>query len=107
MSVFSERIRELVRLGRVRVSEHGYEELTEDGIHTKDAVRGVSDMVLIEEYPDYPKGPCVLVLEHDRDGQPFHVVWGIPKDYTEPVVLITAYRPDPRRWDATFTRRSV
>lgn len=57
MSEFSERIGELVRLGRVRVSERGYEELTEDGINTNEAVRGVPDMVLIEEYPDYPKGP--------------------------------------------------
>jgi hypothetical protein len=106
MSDFSARIQELVRMGRVRVSEHGFDELTEDGIKTQDAVRGVAEMVLIEEYPEYPKGPCVLVLEKDRDGRPFHVVWGIPKGYTEPVVLITAYRPDPDRWDATFTRRN-
>ncbi|MCO6178322.1 hypothetical protein [Ciceribacter sp. RN22] len=23
----------------------------------------------------------------------------------EPAVLVTAYRPDPQRWDASFTRR--
>lgn len=107
MSDFLDQIKELVRVGHVRITEHGYDELEEDAIKALDAIEGVHEMVLIEDYPEYPKGPCVLVLERDRDGRPFHVVWGIPKGYTEPAVLITAYRPDPNRWDATFTRRTV
>jgi len=104
-SSFVQRIRELVKSGRVRVSEHGFDELAEDGLTARDAVAGVDGMVLVEEYPDYPKGPCALVLQRDREGRPFHVVWGIPMGYTEPVVLVTAYRPDAVRWDHTFTRR--
>jgi hypothetical protein len=34
-----------------------------------------------------------------------HVVWGIPKGYDEPVVMVTAYRPDPKRWDRTYRIR--
>ena len=30
-----------------------------------------------------------------RAGEPIHVVWGIPKGHDKPVVLVTAYRPDP------------
>jgi hypothetical protein len=44
-------------------------------------------------------------LQKDRMGMPVHVVWGIPKGYDKPVVLVTAYRPDPTRWHETFTRR--
>ena len=34
-----------------------------------------------------------------------HVVWGIPKGHDGPAVLVTAYRPDPKRWNETFTER--
>ena len=105
MSEFVERVRALIQAGDVRISDHGYDELAEDGLTAREVLSVIHKIVVIEEYPDYPKGPCVLVLQRDRAGAPIHVVWGIPKDYDKPAVLVTAYRPDPARWDPTFTRR--
>ncbi|ADJ29702.1 hypothetical protein [Nitrosococcus watsonii] len=34
-----------------------------------------------------------------------YVVWRIPRGYDKPVVLVTAYRPDPERWNKAFTKR--
>ena len=89
----------------VWTSEHGYDELAEDGLTVREVLSGISDAVVVEEYPNYPKGACVLFLQRDRNGAPIHVVWGIPRGHDNPVVLITAYRPDPGRWDHSFTRR--
>jgi hypothetical protein len=69
-----ERVRSLVARGEVRVSDHGYEELASDGVLVRDVVDGLTGADVVEDYPDYPKGPCVLVLERDRNGQPIHVV---------------------------------
>lgn len=102
---FLEKIRALVRAGDVRVSEHGYDELAEDGLTAREAISGAQEAIVVEEYPDFPKGPCALVLQKDGAGKPVHVVWGIPRGVGKPVVLVTAYRPDPTRWNETFTRR--
>ncbi len=105
MSQTLEQVRALVARGEVRVSAHGYEELAADQLFAHDVVDGLTTAVVVEDYPDFPKGPCVLVLEQDKTGTPVHVVWGIPKGQTTPAVLITAYRPDPAKWDETWLKR--
>jgi len=98
-------IQTLVRNGEIRISERGYDEMVEDGLHAREVLAGIGGAVIVEDYPTYPKGPCVLVLQQDRTGLPIHVVWGIPKGQMSPAVLVTAYRPDPARWTADFMRR--
>jgi hypothetical protein len=105
MSSTFDQIRELVRQGSVRISDHGYDELAADGILAREAIEGVPSAILVEDYPNYPKGACVLVRETDNGGRHIHVVWGIPKGKTVPAVLITAYRPDPDLWENDFLRR--
>jgi len=105
VSKFVEQVQALIRAGNVRISEQGYDELAEDGLTAREVLGNVHDAIVVEEYPDFPKGPCILLLQKDAMGDPIHVVWGIPKGHDNPVVLVTAYRPNPARWDETFTRR--
>ena len=56
-------IKELVARGEIRISEHGYDELAADYISVEDILYGVVAADLVEDYPEYFKGPSVLVLQ--------------------------------------------
>jgi hypothetical protein len=107
MSRTLEHVRVLVEQGDVRVSDHGYDELAADGLSVRECIASIADAKVVEDYPDYAKGPCVLVLQADREGGSIHVLWGIPKGRSSPAVLVTAYRPDPNRWEADLLRRKT
>jgi hypothetical protein len=105
MSPLLLRIREMAASGHVRISTHGFEELLDDDISVADILRGLASAEVVEEYPDYHKGPCVLVLQRDSEGAPVHALWGTSKANPNEATLITAYRPDPARWSADFRRK--
>ena len=105
MSGMLEQIQSLIRKGAVRISDHGYDELAADAIAVRDVIAGLPGAVVVEEYPEFAKGPCLLALQRDRDGRPVHVVWGIAKGAVSPAVLVTAYRPDPKRWTEDYLER--
>lgn len=106
MSDFFKKIADLVANEDVRISEHGYDELSDDRLMATEIIEGINSAILVEEYPDYPKGSCILVLQQDNEGNPVHVLWGIPKGFEKPAVLITAYRPDPNKWDKDYLNRA-
>ncbi len=105
MSEIFRRILDLAASREIVISDHGYDELAADGILVRDVYDNLANGKVVEEYPTYRKGPCVLVLQADREGKPIHVLWGIPSGAASPAVVVSAYRPDPNRWSDDFLRR--
>jgi hypothetical protein len=98
-------IRELITKQEFKISEHGLQEMIEDSLSVRDVVFGIGEGKVVEDYPEFGKGPCVLVLQRTPDGHPLHVLWGLHKDTSRPAVLITAYKPDGMKWNEDYTRR--
>jgi len=72
-------ILDLIERKEIVISNHGYDELADDFIFIRDILAGIKAAIVVENYPEYPKGPCVLLLQKDPAGNPIHVVWGISK----------------------------
>jgi hypothetical protein len=79
MSTTFRQVLDLIDRGEIRVSAHGYNELSDDDITVRDVISEVEAAVIVEDYPNYSRSPLVLVLQKDRKDQPIHVVWGIQK----------------------------
>jgi hypothetical protein len=103
-----EALQDAVRQGRLRITHHAKEEMWEDRVTPEEVRFALLDGApeIIEAYPS-PQGrpyPMALLLARLPDGSPLHLV--VAYDAGQQwVILVTVYRPDPERWDATFRHR--
>ena len=56
MSETLARVKDLVCKGLVRPSSHGYTELNEDEILYSEVLAGLSEAIVVEDYPDAVRG---------------------------------------------------
>ena len=64
------KVKKLILSGELRVSSHGYDEMAEDHIFIRDILSSIENGKVVEDYPEFGKGSCVLVLQTDRDANP-------------------------------------
>ena len=74
VSATFDRVRELVKLNDWRGSDHALLRLDENGIVASDLADRIDLGLVIEDYPGYYAGPCVLALQEDGTG-PVHALW--------------------------------
>jgi hypothetical protein len=88
---------EAIRNHRVRITDHADEEAEADKLSFDEIYFSVFQGEIIEDYPDDTPYPSCLIYGDTFSGDPVHSVWAynIENQWT---VLITVYRPDPKRW---------
>ncbi len=97
-----EKIRMLVRQGDVVWREHAMKRLRERKITRDDVRSAIYNGEIIEDRPDDIPTPCCLILGSNIKGRYLHVICGILDDM---VYIISAYYPDPERWESDFVTR--
>ena len=92
-----EKIIDAIRSSRVRITDHAVEEAEDDGLVFDEVYFSVMHGEVIEDYPNDMPYPSCLVFGKSFGGDPIHTVWAY-NERNKWAVLITVYRPDPRRW---------
>lgn len=91
---------------RVYYSEHARKEMREEEfgvIKENEVFEAVQSSKVIEKYSDDKPYPSILIAGFTLNKKPLHVVCAHDKK-DDIAIVITAYRPDPKRW-INFTRR--
>ena len=87
---------------KVLMTQHSSERCRQRGIKIKDIRHAIMDGEIIEQYPDDYPFPSCLILGKTSDGKLIHVVMS---DEGKMSRIITAYYPDPEKWNADFKIR--
>ncbi len=97
-----ERIIALVRQGDVVWRDHAMKRLRERGITRDDVRSAIYNGKIIEDRPDDIPTPCCLILGSNVKGKYLHVICGMLDNI---VYIISAYYPDPDRWEPDLITR--
>ena len=84
------------------LSKHAEEERRKDFLTLNNLKDALFCGKIIESYPDDPRGPSCLVLGWS-DESPVHLVCG--QYESGKTLIITVYKPDPKKWDQNFEVR--
>ena len=104
MPTILEQIQALVAAGRWDASEHSGLRRDQRGLDDTDLIHDIAEATTVELHDEPGQRPAVLLLQHDRNGTPIHVIWGF-HSVTGDALVITAYYPGPDRWEPDLTTR--
>lgn len=95
-------LRKLCTPKNIQITLHAAKRLEQRGILIKDIISCISNGEIIEQYPDDYPYPSCLVLGLSVKNKFLHVVIG---HHESDLFLITAYFPDPNKWESDFKTR--
>lgn len=85
-----------------QMTQHAETRRRQRGISVPDIKTAIQGGKIIEDYPDDYPFPSCLILGPTEAGDPLHVVCGAGNGE---LYVITAYHPDPDKWEADWTTR--
>ncbi len=81
----------------VKISLHAGEEAANDELTLDSILLSGLQGEVIEDYPSDKPYPSCLILGFASSALPIHSVWAYNPS-SQMAILITVYKPDPRRW---------
>lgn len=97
-----ETIRRMNKPENIALTKHAKERLVERGITIDDVVQGIETGEIIKQYEDDKPLPSCLILGHVVNDGYIHIVVSNDEEH---IYLITAYYPDPNKWEEDFKTR--
>lgn len=83
------------------ITQHSRKRFSERGIHLADVCAAIDTGIIIEDYPnDFPFPSCLILGKADRIS--LHICASISDGF---IYIITAYIPNPAKWEGDFKRR--
>jgi len=98
-----ETIRTKVKAGDYIISFTHTEKVRIRKIEVEEIEQVICNGTIIEPYPDDPRGASCLVLGFTSLDRPLHVICGRLEE--DEILIITAYEPDPKEWEADWVTR--
>ena len=86
-----------IKNNRLRITDHADEEAHSDNLSVEEIIATVVNGEVVEDYLSDKPFPSCLIYGQNYKQEPIHSVWAYNKK-TKWAVLITVYRPDPKRW---------
>lgn len=82
---------------RIWITDHADEEAGEDQLSFDEIYHSVFYGEIIEDYTKHQPYPRCLIHGENFAYEPIHTVWDYDKE-SNTAILVTVYRPDPKRW---------
>ena len=95
-------IRRQLSAGEFEFSHHAFKRVVERSIGDVEIQQAGAGALIIEDYPDDPRGASMLVLGYTDGGAALHTVCSFDPSGT--LVMITVYVPEPPKWIDERTR---
>lgn len=95
-------LRQYYESDAVLISDHAAMRFRQRGLKAKDIRCAVNNGEIIEQYPEDFPFPSCLILGKATDERFIHVVMSDEGSVSR---IITAYYPDPNKWDSQFRVR--
>lgn len=96
-------IREQIRGGRYTISFSHTEKVRLRKIGTEEIEEAILRGIIIEPYPNDPRGASCLIMGFSSQGRALHVLCGNLTG--DELLIITAYEPDEDEWEADLKTR--
>ena len=97
-----EDFRQINQLEKIAITKHAKERLIERKIYVSDILKCISEGEIIMQYEDDKPLPSCLILGKSETNKEMHIVVSTDRKF---IYLITAYFPDPQKWEKDFKTR--